>query len=69
MITNDQELQVTQKRIAHFQRWLADLRQTARPEEFEAVSSGYRLEIERMQAEVLEYLLCPVTVEVAWQPA
>jgi len=68
MITNDQELQVTQERIAHFQHWLADLRQTARPEEFEAVSSGYRLEIERMQAEVLEYLLCPVTVEVAWQP-
>lgn len=43
MITNDQELQVTQERIAHFQRWLAELRQTARPEEFEAISSGYRL--------------------------
>ena len=69
MITNDQELQVTQERIAHFQRWLADLRQTARPEEFEAISSGYRLEIERMQAEVLEYLLRPVAVEVEWQPA
>ena len=68
MITNDQELQVTQKRIAHFQRWLADLRQTARPEEFEALSSGYRLEIERMQAEVLEYLLRPVTAEVELQP-
>jgi hypothetical protein len=33
MIRNDQELQVTQERIARFQRWLADLRQTARPEE------------------------------------
>jgi hypothetical protein len=55
MIMNDQELQVTQERIAHFQRWLADLRKTARPEEFEALASGYRLEIERMQAEVLEY--------------
>lgn len=69
MITNDQELQVTQERIAHFQRWLADLRKTARPEEFEAISSGYRLEIERMQAEVLEYLLRPVTAEVELQPA
>jgi len=48
---------------------LIDLRQTARPEEFEAISSGYRLEIERMQAEVLEYLLRPVTAEVEWQPA
>ena len=68
MITNDQELQVTQERIAHFQRWLVDLRQTARPEEFGAISSGYRLEIERMQAEVLEYLLRPVTVELELQP-
>lgn len=60
MISNDQELQVTQERIGQFQRWLAQLRQTARPEEFEAVASGYRLEIERMQAEVLEYLLRPM---------
>ena len=66
---NDQELQVTQERIAHFQCWLADLRHTARPEEFEATSSGYRLEIERMQAEVLEYLLRPVTMKVELQPA
>ncbi len=69
MIANDQELEVTQERIAHFQRWLADLRRTARPEEFEAVTSSYRLEIERMQAEVLEYLLRPVTAKVELQPA
>jgi hypothetical protein len=62
MITNDHELQVTQERIAHFQRWLVQMRQSARPEEFEAVTSGYRLEIERMQAEVLSYLLRPLTV-------
>jgi predicted phosphoribosyltransferase len=69
MISNDQELAVTQERIAHFQRWLAQIRQTARPEEFEAVASGYRLEIERMQAEVLEYLLRPLAVEREKQPA
>jgi len=56
MITNDQKLKVTQDRITHLQHWLVQIRQTARPEEFEAVTSGYRLEIERMQAEVLEYL-------------
>lgn len=56
MITNDKELQVTQERIEHFQRWLANIRQTARPDEFEAVTSGYRLEIERMHAEVMDYL-------------
>jgi hypothetical protein len=69
MISDDRELEVTQKRIARFQRRLADLRQTARPEEFDAVSSGYRLEIERMQAEVLEYLLRPVDIEAEMQPA
>ena len=61
MIINDSELETTQDRIAHFQRWLADIRKTARPEEFDAVASGYRLEIERMQAEVLEYLLRPLS--------
>ncbi len=67
MITNDQELQVMQERIAHFARWLAQIRQTARPEEFAAVASGYRLEIERMHAEVLEYLLRPLPAERAAQ--
>ena len=63
MITNDQQQQATQERIAHLQRWLVEIRQTARPEEFEAVASGYRFEIERMQAEVLEYLLRPLPAE------
>mgnify|MGYP001568381772 CR=1 FL=1 len=69
MITNDQELQVTRERIARFQQWLMQIRQTARPGEFDAVSSGYRLEIERMQAEVLEYLLRPLREEHQEQPA
>jgi hypothetical protein len=54
MITNDQELQVTQERIARLQRLLLQLRSTARPAEFQALASGYRLEIERMEAEVLD---------------
>jgi hypothetical protein len=62
MITNERELQVTRERIARFQEWLMQIRQTARPEEFEAVASGYRLEIERMQAEVLDYLVRPLPV-------
>jgi hypothetical protein len=33
------------------------VRPSARPEEWEALSSGYRLEIERMQGEILDYLL------------
>jgi hypothetical protein len=60
MITNEGELQVTQQRIAQFQRRLLELRKAARPDEFQAVASGYRLEVERMQADVLEYLLRPI---------
>lgn len=60
MIANDEELKVTQERIARFQEWLAEMRGKARPEEFQAMASGYRLEVERMQAEVMDYLLRPV---------
>ena len=56
MIQNEQELRSTQDRIADFQRLLAQLRIAASPREFPAVASGYRAELERMQAEVLDYL-------------
>jgi hypothetical protein len=56
MIKNDQELATTQDRILQFQRILAQLRVTARPEEFHSVTSGYLHELERMQDEVLNYL-------------
>jgi hypothetical protein len=56
MIRNDQELSATQVRIQEFQRILAQLRVTARPEEFASVTSGYLHELERMQDDVLEYL-------------
>jgi hypothetical protein len=49
MIRNDQELAVTRERVALFERMLEELRETARPEERRELSSGYRLEIERMQ--------------------
>jgi hypothetical protein len=60
MIANDQEFDAPQDRISLFQRKQTAMRQTARAEEFETVTSGYRREIERMQAEVLEYLLRPL---------
>lgn len=69
MITNDQQLKATQGRIERLQDWLARMRQGARPEEWAALSSGYRLEIERMQAEVLDYLLAPTAVGRETQPA
>jgi hypothetical protein len=61
MIRNDEELAVTRKRVAKFERLLEDLRQTARPEEWSELSCGYRLEIERMQREILDYLVRPAS--------
>jgi hypothetical protein len=57
MIRNDNELAVTRERVATFERMLEELRKTARPEEWPALSSGYRLEIERMQGEIVDYLV------------
>ena len=59
MIHDDKELAVTRERVATFERMLEDLRKTARPEEWRDLSSGYRLEIERMQREILDYLVQP----------
>ena len=57
MIRNNEELAVTRERVAMVERLLNGLRKTARPEEWEALSSGYRLEIERMQGEILDYIV------------
>ena len=57
MICSDQELEGTQQRIATFQKILAQLRVTATLEEFPYVASGYKVELEKMQAETLEYLM------------
>ena len=59
MIQNDREFEITRQRIEQFQNWLRQMRQNAEPRDFEAMASGYRLEIERMQAEVMDYLLSP----------
>jgi hypothetical protein len=67
MIMNDQELAGTKERIAYFQRLLEQMRVRANREEFHAMASGYRAEIERMQRDVLEYLTRHVTDTVEIQ--
>lgn len=57
MIRNDKELAVMRERVTKLERVLEAMRKTARPEEWPALSSGYRLEIERMQGEILDYLV------------
>ncbi len=63
MITNEQEFAGTQERIAYFERLLGQLRATATPEEFGMISSGYRIELERMQAELVSYLTRPLETQ------
>ena len=57
MIRDDKEMASARQRVAMFERMLEELRKTARPEEWRELSSGYRLEIERMQREILDYLV------------
>ena len=68
-IQTDHEMEATHERIAYFQRLLAQLRVTARPEEFMAVASGYRIEIQRMQKEILDYLTHHVSETETYQVA
>jgi hypothetical protein len=57
MITNDQELKVTQERIARFQAQASHLRQVeTNPVNYHASVSGFIAEVDRMQLEVREYL-------------
>jgi len=57
MIDNDRELANARERVATLERLLEEMRESARPEEWPALSSGYRMEIERTQREVLDYLV------------
>jgi hypothetical protein len=59
MIYNTLDLALTRERIAHLEQLLETVRKTARPEKWHALSSGYRLEIERMQREIRMPAHCP----------
>jgi len=66
MIQDDVELQATQERILRFERFLADARKTASPSNYQAMAEGYLTEIDRMRADIREYLSRgPESVEAA----
>jgi hypothetical protein len=69
MIVNNTEFELTQQRITYFQRLLEQIRSKATPEQFEPMAGGYRLEIEKMQAEVMDYLLRPLERDTKEQAA
>ena len=56
MIRNDVELQAAQEYVLRFERILAAARKTYPPEAYEAMASSYLAEIERVNAEILQYL-------------
>lgn len=56
MIKNDLELKCTQERIAWFEGLVAQFRISVKPENFPAMAGGYLAEIEKMHAEIMEYL-------------
>jgi len=56
MIQNDVELKCTQERIVWFEGLVAQFRVSVEPETFPAMAEGYLAEIEKMHAEVIEYL-------------
>jgi hypothetical protein len=57
MIQNDIELKATQERIAWFESLVAQFRMAdMSPLEFKLMSGSYLAEIEKMHAEIMEYL-------------
>lgn len=56
MIGNDEELQAAQEYVLRFERILVAARRTYTSEAYEAMASSYLMEIERVNAEILEYL-------------
>ena len=66
MIRNDAELHATQERILLFERILAEARRTYSLSSYAAMSEGYWLVIDELQADIRTYLSCvPDPIETA----
>lgn len=66
MIDNDNEPHSVQERIVLFERTLAEARKTYSRSNYQAMSEGYLLEIDRMRSEVRDYLTgIPSHIEAA----
>jgi len=65
MISDDQELAVTQERVQQLERLVASIRRTERnPENYHLSAGGFLAEIDRMNLEIRDYLWSqPVAAE------
>ena len=59
VITNDQELAVTQQRIRQFHALLLRLRYCETAENYALMAIAYLLELDRMNEEIRSYLASP----------
>ena len=69
MIQNDLELKATQEQITYFEGLVAQFRVAVAPAEFELMAGGFLAEIEKMHAEVMEYLKRPASQPVPTEAA
>ena len=65
MIGNDVELQAAQEYVLRFERILVAARNKYTSEAYEAMASSYLAEIERVNAEILQYLKHAPSTEAA----
>ena len=65
VITNDQELAVTQHRIRQFHELLLRLRQCETAENYALMAVAYLLELDKMHEEIRSYLASPPTQPTA----
>jgi hypothetical protein len=65
VITNDQELAVTQQRIRQFHELLLQLRQCETAENYALMAIAYLLELDKVNGEVRGYLASPPTQPTA----
>ena len=65
VITNDQELAVTQQRIRQFHELLLRLRQGETAENYALMAIAYLLELDKMNEEIRSYLASPPTQPTA----
>jgi len=68
VITNDQELAVTQQRIQQFHELLLQLRRCEAAENYALMATAYLLELDKMNEEIRGYLAIPPSPPKAVHP-
>lgn len=66
MIANEKELEVTLSRIERLRKQIVEIRRLeTNPDNYRASVSGFIAEIDRLQLQVRDFLMCPALKETA----